>query len=405
MTLDVRACSTQDEMCAAFAPIWHYFGRPPPNADALKHFVRVLEPQRTHAAYDGARVIGGAAAFAFDFTVPGGQVPAAGVTVIGVLPTDRRRGALRAMMRAQLDACRARGEPLAVLWASDDRIYRQFGYGLGSLAAEIDLPREHTAPYADVAASGEARIVPLDEAEPLVAPVHDQVARVTPGMFARSPAWWQSRTLVDQPWQRGSGGDLQCVSISLERRPAAYAFYRLNFALERGAPTGWVHVVEAMGATPQATHEIWRYLLDLEWTARVRAFFLPVDHPLLLSVAEPRRLRFNLRDGLWVRLVDVGAALSRRDYAADGEIVVDVTDPFCPWNTGRWRIAGGAAARTAQAADLRCDVSALGCVYLGGFTWKQLAGSLRVEQLRDGAVARADAMFATRGAPWCPEIF
>ncbi len=85
--------------------------------------------------------------------------------------------------------------------------------------------------------------------------------------------------------------------------------------------------------------------------------------------------------------------------------MIDVTDEFCPWNAGRWRVSRGRAERTGEKADLACDVASLGCVYLGGFTFAQLARTLRMRELRPGAIARADAMFRTERTPWCPEIF
>ena len=143
----------------------------------------------------------------------------------------------------------------------------------------------------------------------------------------------------------------------------------------------------------------------MDWTARIKARILPVDHPLLLLLAEPRRLRFTFRDGLWVRLVDVGAALAARSLAAPGRVVIEVADEFCPWNAGRWQVGEGRVERTHSAPDLRCDVTALGSVYLGGFTWTQLARALRVEELSPGAIARADGLFRTSIAPWCADIF
>ena len=195
-----------------------------------------------HAGFDGDAVVAGSGAFPFDLTVPGGQVKAAGVTVVGVLPTHRRRGYLRAMMRSLIDAARARGEPVAVLWATEDTIYGQFGYGMASMAAEIDVPREHTAPFARIDVPGQARLVPLAEAEPLVAPIYERVARVTPGMFARTSAWWQDRLLIDHPWQRAGGGALRCAVWEIDGAPAAYAFYRVNQVFERGvrpATSSW----------------------------------------------------------------------------------------------------------------------------------------------------------------------
>ncbi len=403
--MEVRPCANAEEMRAAFAPIWHYFGQLPPTEDRLKNFARIMEPHRVHAGFDGDKIVSGSAAFAFDLTVPGGQVKAAGVTVVGVLPTHRRRGYLRAMIRSQLDAARARGEPVAVLWATEDTIYGRFGFGLASMAAEIDLPRDHAAPFARLDIDARARIVPLAEAEPLVAAIYDRVARDTPGMFARTAAWWQDRVLVDPDWRRGNAGHLQCAVLEIEGRPAAYALYRINQVFERSSSTGNIFVVEAMGDSPHATYAVWRYLFGIDWLARVKAVFLPVDHPLLLSVAEPRRLSFLLREGLWVRLVDIGAALSQRRYATNDAIVIDVADEFCAWNAGRWRIAGGRAERTDAAADLACDVASLGCVYLGGFSFAELGRALRVKELNAGALARADAMFHTDRKPWCPELF
>jgi predicted acetyltransferase len=290
-------------MRAAFAPIWHYFGMNLPSEDAIKHFIRVLPHERVLAGLDGDDTVAGAASFAFDLSIPGGQVKAAGITVTGVFPTHRRRGYLRALQRSLIDDARARGEPVAALWATEDPIYGQFGYGMASMAAEIDLPRDRAAPFAPNTAPGDIRLVPPADAEALVAPVYQHVASVTPGMFARSSEWWQDRVLNDMEWKRRGGGFLQCAVLEADGKPAAYALYRVNTAFERGVQTGNIFVVEAMGDTPEAMHAIWRYLLDMDWLARVKASFLPLDHPLLLSLGDPRRLNFLVREGLWVRLI------------------------------------------------------------------------------------------------------
>ena len=355
--MQVRVCANRAEMSAALAPIWHYFGQLPPTEDAIKHFLRVLEPQRMHAAFDGDAAVAGSGSFPFDLTVPGGQVKAAGVTVVGVLPTHRRRGLLRAMKRSMIDAAHARGEAVAVLWATEDTIYGQFGYGMASMAAEIDVPREHTRAFAQIDVPGAARLVPLDEAEPLIAPVYERVARETPGMFARTSAWWQDRLLVDHPWQRRGGGALRCAVWETGGKPAAYAFYRVNpdvraRLVERPCLRGRGNGGFAAGDPRDLALSVRDRLL-----ARVKAIFLPLDHPLLLSLADPRRLNFLVREGLWVRLIDVGAALSARGYATDDAIVIDVTDEFCPWNAGRWRVARGKVEKTTAEPDLACDIA------------------------------------------------
>jgi predicted acetyltransferase len=166
-----------------------------------------------------------------------------------------------------------------------------------------------------------------------------------------------------------------------------------------------LEVVEAIALDGRPTAELWRYLLDVDWAAKTTARLLPLDHVLFWLLAHPRRMRFRVADGLWARLVDVGAALSARRYATDGVVVLDVSDGFCPWNEGRWRLADGVAKRSRAAAQLRLDASALASVYLGWFTFEQLARAGRVEELRRGAARRADAIFSWHRAPWCPEIF
>ncbi len=405
MTHRIRACASRAELAEALRPIWHYFGRSGPRAYYLDGIARILPAERVHAAWEGEAAVGGAAAFPFELTVPGSRVRAAGVTAVGVLPTHRRRGILSALMRAQLDDCRARGESVAYLWATEDTIYGRFGYGIASFAGEVELPRERGAFHRALAPAGDVRLVALRDAAPLVAPVYERVAARVPGMFARSPAWWDVRILDDPEYRRGGGGELQCAVLELDGRPAAYALYRITPVMERGIQHGTVDVVEALGDSPRSTSAIWRFALDVDWVARVKAHLLPLDHPLLLLLAEPRRLRFTLRDGLWVRLVDLAAALSARSYAGPGSVTIEIADAFCPWNAGRWRIGRDGVERTADAPDLRGDVTALGSVYLGGFTWTQLARACRVEELTPEAAARADELFRTAVAPWCPHIF
>jgi predicted acetyltransferase len=405
MTWAVRPCASYDEVRIALGVIWHYFGRTEPRPEQLDAFARYLPADRVHAARDGDAVVGGAGVYPVVCTVPGGRVPAAAVDAVAVLPTHRRRGILTALMRAQLDDCHARGEPLAALWASETTIYGRFGYGLAVLGGQVELPREHTAYATPFEPIGATRLVPVTEAEKLLAPVWEAVAARTPGMFARSSAWWQMRPLMDFPWQRSSG-ELRCVVLEVDGEPAAYALYRMNQSWDhQGISTGSIDIREAIGVSPTATRAIWRYLLDMDWVSQLHAWFLPLDHPLFLMLADPRRLRLTVRDTLWIRLVDVAAALTARSYGDAGAIVLELTDAFCPWNAGRWRVGNKRVERTQDAPDLRADVTALASAYLGGFSWRQLAAACRVDELRAGALARADALFRTDTAPWCPELF
>jgi predicted acetyltransferase len=401
---DVRTVADLDEYDQAFLSIGQYFGAEPDEERAEK-WSRVLPLERALAATEDGAVVGGAGAFPFTMTVPGGTVRCAGVTIVGVYPTHRRRGALSAMMRKQLDDVRESGEPIAALWASEERIYTRYGYGVASLCGETKLLHAHGSYALPFEPHGHVRIVGRDEAATLLPSVYERWRLQSPGAFARSEAWWETRVLDDPPDRRQGRGPKRFAVVERDREPTAYAIYRHAPKFEGMVSKSTLVVVEAVGADAGALATIWRYLLDVDWSETIEGYLLPVDHPLFLLLGEPRRLRYLVGDGLWVRLVDVGAALSQRSYAADGSIVFEVEDAFMPHNAGRWKLEDGAAARTDDEPDIRLDVRDLGSVYLGGFTFAELNRALRIQELRDGAIARADAIFRSDVHPWCPEIF
>jgi len=406
MSVDVRPCASTEELADALGVISQYFGMEG-SVEGAERFLNWIELDRMHGAWDGDRIVGGAGAFSFDVSVPGGnRVPAAGVTVIGVQPTDRRRGVLTAMMRAQLDDVHRRGEPLAYLWASEATIYGRFGYGFASLNASITLPTEKATFAQPFEARGQARFVTLNEALDLFPPLYERVRDLRPGMPSRTHAWWETRRLSDDPARRRPGqGPMKMAVLDLDGAPAGYVAYRISPGIVGGITTAKVIVVEVIAPTPEAERELWSFVFNLDWKAAVECEFLPVDNALLLTVANPRHLKQTLTDALWVRLVDVGEALKARALMDASPIVLEIEDAFCPWNAGRWKVAPGQAERTDEEADLCLDVSALGSVYLGGFSFSDLVRGLRVTELRPGAAVKADALFRTDARPWCPEIF
>ncbi len=405
MTIDIRPCTSIEELRDGINAISHYFGSEETDEDA-ERFARWIDVERMHAAWDGDRIVGGAGAFDYEMSVPGGaSIPAAGVTVVGVLPTHRRRGALAALMAAQLDDSRARGDVAAYLWASEATIYGRFGYGLASRIGSIELARDRTRFAVPFEARGTVRLVGLDEAAAVFPPLYEQLRAQRPGMFKRSEAWWKTRRIFDDPARRRGAGPLNRALLELDGEPAGYALYRVKQDWEAGSSKGTVTILEVVTPTPDATRELWRWLFDFDWTSQFTADLLPLDHPLGLLLAEPRRLRFAINDGVWVRLLDVEAALTARTYTGDGEIVLDVVDSFRPDTAGRYRITAAGTERTKARADLRLGVAELGSVYLGGFGFADLERAARLEELEPGAVARADALFRTDVEPWCAEIF
>jgi len=399
---DVRPCTDQDEYSRAIGAIGQYFN-PPPSEELLELFARTLPHERMHAAFEDGQIVGGAGAFPFELSVPGGSLPCAGVTAVGVHPTHRRRGVLRSMMDTQLRDVHERGEPIAALWASEETIYGRFGYGIAAWAGDLNVPHEWDAFAEPLELGGTTRFVTPEEACELFPPIYEAVRSERPGMTSRSEDWWNDRQL-HLP-EHEAQAPRRFVVLELDGEPAAYAIYRTHFSFDGGSSSSRLAVKEALGATPQATAAIWRFLLDVDWMGSVEVTLAPPEHPLFLLLANNRRMRYRMSDGLWVRLVDVPAALSERAYGKGGPLVLEVRDAVCDWNDGRWRLDGGECSRTDGEPDLALDVAALGSAFLGAVSFTELRAALRVEELREGAVKRADALFAWHPLPWCLEIF
>ena len=404
MTIEITPGESAEDVRAALSSIWHYFGHTP-NDEVTANFATLMTPARALVVRDGDIVAAGCGSFPFSLTTPGGRVRTAGLSVVGVMPTHRRKGILTAIIKRFFADCQARDEHVAYLWAMEERIYGRYGFGVTALSADIHVARDRSLlldfPRGDI----RAREVPLDAAYEWLGPIYDRVARTTPGAFARSADWWRLKVLTDPAWQRKDAGLKRCVVIDIDGTPSAYALYRIISNVERGIPLGGVEVIEAVAVSPAASAAVWRFLFDIDLSAWIKASFLPLDHPLVLLAAEPRRLNFRQRDGTWLRLLDVEKALSARAYGPNAEIVIEIEDRLCPWNAGRWLVDAGGARRTTRDADLRCDVDALASAYLGGFSWRQIVASSRAFADDDEAIARADRVFERRNAPWCPEIF
>lgn len=375
--------------------------------DEVASFLPVIETDRSFAALDAGKIVGTAAAITFRIVVPGEErVATAGVTMVGVHATHRRRGINTAMMGAILDQAAGRGEPLAALSASEGAIYGRFGYGLAAFISEFQAESARMQFVRGYEPRGRVDLLPKDEALPIIGRVYD--ASLRPGGPERSDA---QRDLVfahlfheerDKPW-------FYAVHRHENGEPDAYAVYTMKHEWPRSVPSGTIEVKESMATTPSGYAGIWRYLFDVDLVATVEAWGRPADEPLLHLVREPRRLRVGLLDGLWIRLVDIPAALAARRYHADGRVVFEIADPFRPANDGRYEIAVeggvGRCQRTDSPPDLVGSVNVLGATYLGGVSFHQLAQASQVQERRSGALTDADAMFASTVVPWCPWAF
>jgi predicted acetyltransferase len=373
--------------------------------EQMRSGIAELAPGRVLGVFDGDRLVGGGIMLARSITLPGGQVvPFGGVSGIAVASDHRRRGVLTWIMRAQLHDLHEQGaEPFAALWASESRIYPHFGYGEASQAMPFELPKGSEFRPGIELSKEPIRELPQDRALPLLEAIYAKALPNRVGRLGRTPSDWAD-VLFDEPNERGG---------ATERRfavhPEGYAVYRVRSGRDERGQAGRLIVQEVVSTTPHAHASLWRYLLDMDLVGEISGWF-GSDDPLRQMLAEPQDGGWRRWPGLWVRIVDVDRALAARRYSTALDVVFEVTDEFCPWNAGGWRLrvdGSGVAevTRTEDAADIAIDIVDLGAIFLGGTRLSTLALTGRVRELTDGAVARATLAFLGEHEPETTEIF
>ncbi|MFD0312468.1 GNAT family N-acetyltransferase [Streptomyces sp. NPDC127119] len=411
MTTDLRALTLAD-WDTWYGKLELAFGGVAESAEERALWSDLTEHDRSLGVWDGDECVGTAGAFSFRLTVPGGaSVPTAGVTMVSVASTHRRRGVLTSMMRRQLDDVRSWGEPLAALTASEPAIYGRFGYGIATqqLRAEIDTDRVRLS-VPDGTDDVRLRLVkPAAEGVPEACEaVYAQHVAVRPGMLARRPGW-ERLALLDPESDRKGSSPLQCVLAQRGDEVVGYARYFNKPDWDAAGPKGTIEVRDLEALDPAAYAALWQHLFGIDLASKVKLWNRPLDDAWQHLVSDTRRCDLAPRDSMHVRLVEVGAALEARTYQAPVDVVFEVEDAFCPWNEGRWRLSGDAkgasCARTTDRADLALSVRDLGAAYLGGVSLASLAAAGRVRELRRGALAEASLGFASVVAPWLPHGF
>jgi predicted acetyltransferase len=380
-----------------------------------------FEFDRSLAAFDGSLIVGSACAYTFRMTVPGTLAPVAGASAVGVLPSYRRRGILTSLMRRQLADLSEGGEAVAALFASEPGIYGRFGYGVSSMHSRFSVRRGEgrmVIPAAQEAAAGQGglgpvrlRQVPAEPGTAEIAKVYEQAVPQRPGMLVRDARWWQN-ALADPEWSRDGDGPQRCIVAEDSSGPRGYAVYSVSPDWDSdGLPCGILTVRELMALDPQASAALWADLLTRDLVGEVRARLRPVDDPLLYLLADLRRARTKVSDGLWVRIIDIAAALAQRHYAREVDAVIEVTDDLLPANAGRWHLragpagAGASCERTSAPADVVLPVASLGAAYLGGTRLGTLARAGLAAELRPGTLAALSTAMSWDPVPWSPMIF
>ncbi|GAB2571150.1 GNAT family N-acetyltransferase [Kribbella endophytica] len=362
---------------------------------------KMWESARSIVAREDKELTGHTTSFGMTMTVPGGQLPVAGVSMVCVSPTHTRRGILRELMLAQLTELHATGvEPVAVLTASEPVIYGRFGYGLGSDHQSITVPKASRA-LRPVAGVEDVRIRYADpvEARPLTTKLHNDEALARPGMFQHDERWEDYAGGENVVTDTSGASPLRCVLASVDGEVTGYAYFRT-----RRTTKGFVDV-SRVHARDLASHAaLWQFLLNQDLLSETTYKQLPSDDPLLALLVDPRAPKPITADGLWVRLAEVGKALAGRTYAEEIDVVLGVTDEFLPWNAGQWHLVGGPAGATCEQtdrpADVLVDVRELGAVYLGRPSLELLGAAGLVEERTAGALAATSRAFLGKRLPW-----
>jgi predicted acetyltransferase len=382
-----------------------------PDADKVTEEIRPLwDLDRTWAAFEDGRMCGTYRSWATELTVPGGQrLPAAAVSAVSVLPTHRRRGILRAMVEAEHEAIRQRGEAFGLLHAAEYPIYGRFGYGPGVRKAALTLDTRRTGFH--TAASGRVELVKADaEAAAALKGVFDEWRVRQPGEIRRRDHSWEyDLALRESAWGLPWKG-----FVVLHRDPAGsvdgYARYHADDKWEQRQPGITVTVDELHALSDAAYASLWRFLAEMDWAATVKAERRSPTERLPWLMTNARALdTSDMGDGMWVRLMDIARALGARTYEREGSIVLEVVDREAPGGRTRVKLdagpSGATCTETDDSADLTLDVAAISAAYLGGISLRSVAAGSGVDEHREGALAEADTLFRILDEPWSSTFF
>jgi predicted acetyltransferase len=402
--IEIRV-TAPEEYRAATATVATALMHAPPNDETWDKPDRIAswEQSDSLSAWAGDRCVGHAAGFRFGTLVPGGAwLPTSGVTRVGVLASHRRRGVMRGLLVRLLTEAAERGQVLASLRASETRIYQRFGFGLAGYTAEATMSSRDALPITGVA-GGAMRILRGDEILATVEPIYERAAR-RPGVLAR-PEWMWQRYL-EKAIELGGDAEFVAVHSSPDGVDDGFVHYSVKWAEARGTPPrGTGEVYDLWGVTPGVELALWEFICNIdlvdEWFAEER----PVDDVVQFAVADTRAYRTKwVWDEQWLRVLDVDAALTGRQFAdVEGSVTIDVTDSLLPANMGVWSVAASGAKRLGDdvGADIAVDIRELSAAYLGGTRWSSLAAAGRVDVRNPVALVVADALFAVPEAPYC----
>jgi predicted acetyltransferase len=411
MELEMRPV-TEDELNAFVLAVEAAFGEVG-TEEQTAAWVKATDPTRTLAVFDAGEIVANAGSWQMEMTVPGlVSIPVAGVTAVGVFPTHRRQGLLNRMMDRLLDDCLERNEAVAILTASESIIYGRYGYGWATTLCESEVNAAHGAFVTPPQTGGRMRRIDKEAVLKVLPGLRERIRRQTSGDISIPYEFFEMLTADFESRRNGFGPMFYAVhEPDSGGEPDGFVAYRYKHEWPHGNPQSVVAAPEFLATDPEVEAAMFRYLLDLDLVAKVRFENRLLDDHLRRRLANPRQFTIQSAwDHLWVRLIDVAAALPLRRYSVDGTVVIKVHDAFRPQNEGVYTLEGGPDGAlcmrgASEAPDIEVSVDVLGAAYLGGVSFASLAQAGRCEERRAGGLRRADAMFGTELPPYCRSGF
>lgn len=405
MTIEIRA-AREDEI-EQFALIGAYvfagaFGDGTDNAVS-----RGNRMEWTTCAFVDGRMAASYSSIPFTMRANGNAIAMAGVTAVGTLPEYRRQGLLRAMTRQSFAEMRERGQSVAALWASQSAIYQRYGYAIASSQLSYRIDTVDIGFFDGNGGSASVARVTADAAYDIVKSVYVAFVAARTCYLHRAKALWLNNALTATP---ATGPAHVAVARSSDGAAVGYVIYHVRNGVTGHATRGQELVIKDFAwLTIDAYRSLWSWLARHDMVGRIVWTRAPSDDPAVELFMEPRLLHVELRDGIWLRVVDVRGALAQRGYDVNGSISLRIEeDDLAPWNNGGFRLDctpnGAEVSEAADECDLRLSVKALASLYTGLRTPRQLAAWGLVTG-SDAALARATAIFATRHAPHNPDSF
>lgn len=372
-----------------------------PHAAEMRADAEVLEPERTLAAFDNGRIVATALAYSRIMAIPGGLLSTACVSYVAVLPSHRERGLLGRIMMQQLRGLRDHGgESVAALFPSQGGLYGRYGYGPAAPWTSFSIPADKLRfqPQASVRVD---LVDDMCEMPPEVEGIYSELVPAMPGWFHRTPQWW-SRRIFDPAFARGNASAFRYALYgAASGKASGYAIYRL---VPRGA-----EIFELSATDPTGYLSLWAYIAALEGVEVIQRRTGPPDEPMIHALSDPMSFTMSPQYAMWLRLVDLKLAMEQRAYDAEVEVVLNVSDAACPWNSGRWRLSvgpsGAECVPTSHDAHLNISAPDLAAAYLGGVSLLNRASAGMVEEIRPGSIAALSRSMRSDRAPWCPEGF